>query len=63
MNLSLFEYSLRLLERTFFKSLSIFVMMSLIVSLLASVFFIANAIKYELTLTAESLPDIILQKQ
>jgi len=37
--------------------------MSLIVSLLASVFFIANAIKYELTLTAESLPDIILQKQ
>lgn len=63
MNISLLEYSLRLLQRTLFKSLSIFVIMTLLIWLLASIFFIANSLKYELRVTTDSLADIILQKQ
>lgn len=63
MNILLLEYALRLLQRSLFKSLSILVMMVVIVWLLASLFFIANAIKYELSLSTDSVPDIIVQKQ
>jgi len=62
-NLRLLEYALRLLTREFSKSLSIFIILTLMVSLLASMLFITNSMKYELNSTLDGLSDIIVQKQ
>jgi len=61
MNIQLLEYALKYLQRNFFKNIFIFVVLTLMTWLLASMFFITNSMKYELNLTLDTLPDIILQ--
>ncbi|PLY08149.1 MAG: ABC transporter permease [Arcobacter sp.] len=61
-NLYLIEYAINSLLRQKFKNGFILVIFTLLTSILASVFFISNSIKYELDLTLKSLPDITIQK-
>lgn len=61
-NLLLFEYALNALKRRGAKNLFVVVIFSLLIALLSSIFFIANALKYELDTTVEALPEIIVQK-
>ncbi len=62
LNLFLFEYSLSSLKRRGAKNLFILIIFFILIFLLSSVFFISNSIKYELNLTINSLPDIVMQK-
>jgi ABC-type lipoprotein release transport system permease subunit len=60
-NLYLLEYALGVLKREKFKSLFLVSILSILVALLSSVFFITNSIKYELNATLDALPKIIVQ--
>ncbi len=62
MNFLLLEYALGLLKRSFAKNLFIFVVLTLLTMLLASMFFVTASLRYESSLTLESLPDIVIQK-
>ena len=61
-NLFLFEYSLKSLQRRGVKNIFIFIVLFLLIFLLSSIFFITNSIQKELSLTQNSLPDITIQK-
>lgn len=60
-NLYLIEYALNSLLRSKTKTTFITVIFTLLVFLLTSIFLISNAIKHELNLTVDSLPQIIVQ--
>ena len=59
----LLSYSLNYILREKSKNFFITTILTFLVALLASVFFITNSLKYEMTSTLDSLPDIILQQQ
>jgi ABC-type lipoprotein release transport system permease subunit len=61
-NIYLIQYAIDAILRNRAKNLFIVVIFTLLVFLLTSVFFIANSIKYELNLTVDALPQIIVQK-
>ncbi|MBN2815615.1 MAG: FtsX-like permease family protein [Campylobacterales bacterium] len=61
MNLQLLKYVIRYIERHAFKNTFLFIVLTLITWLLASIFFITNSMKYELSLGVDALPDIVLQ--
>ncbi len=61
-NVYLLEYAINSILRQKYKSFFIIAILTLLVSLLTSVFFIANSIKYELNSTLDALPDIVVQK-
>lgn len=61
-NLYLIEYAINSLLRQKLKNGFILVIFTLLISLLASIFFISNSIKYELNSTLKSLPEITIQK-
>lgn len=46
-----------------YKNIFIFVVLSLLLFLLSSLFFVSNSLQYELSKTLKSLPDIIVQKE
>lgn len=56
------EYAMNALFRQKYKSIFILIIFTSLIFLLTSVFFISNAIKYELHSTVESLPEITVQK-
>ncbi len=60
-NLYLIEYALNSLFRQKSKNIFIVIIFTLLISLVTSVFFIANSIKYELNNTVNSLPAITIQ--
>jgi ABC-type lipoprotein release transport system permease subunit len=60
-NIRLIDYSINSLLRAKTKSLFTMIVMSILVFLLTSIFFIANSIKSELNATVDSLPQIIVQ--
>ncbi len=60
-NLYLIEYALSALSRSKTKTLFITTIFTLLVFLLTSIFLTSNAIKHELNLTVDSLPQIIVQ--
>lgn len=62
-NFYLLEYTYRYILRYKFKNLFITVVMSLLVGLLASVFFISNAMKDEYNSILNNYPDIIITNQ
>jgi len=62
-NFYLFEYAIEYLLRYKWKNIFIFVLLSMIVAFMASVFFVADAIKYELNLGVDGMADITLQKK
>lgn len=61
-NLYFIEFALSSLLRQKTKNFFILTVFTLLTSLLSSVFFITNSIKYELDTTVNSLPQIIVQK-
>ena len=61
-NLYLIEYAINSLLRQKLKNGFILVIFTLLISTLASIFFISNSIKYELNSTLKSLPEITVQK-
>ena len=61
-NLYLIEYAINSLLRQKLKNGFILVIFTLLITLLASIFFISNSIKYELNSTLKSLPEITVQK-
>ncbi|MFA5233276.1 MAG: FtsX-like permease family protein [Sulfurimonas sp.] len=61
-NIYLLEYAISSLLRQKFKTLFTVLVLSALIFLLTSVFFIANSIKYELQSTVDALPEIIVQK-
>lgn len=63
MNFQLLEYALKFLQRNFFKNFFVFVVLTLLTALLASMLFITNSMRDELGVTLDSLPDIVLQKK
>jgi len=62
-NLHLVEYAIAALLRQKSKTVFIVTIFVSLISLLLSFFFIVNSIKYELSLTEDTLPQIILQNQ
>lgn len=60
-NLYILEYAINSLLAQKYKTIFIAFVLSMLVFLLSSIFFIANSIKYELETTLESLPEIIVQ--
>ncbi len=62
-NLYLLEYALNSILREKVKNIFIVTVFTSLVFILSSVFFITNSIKYELTSTLDSLPEIIVQNQ
>ncbi|KFL33064.1 MULTISPECIES: FtsX-like permease family protein [unclassified Sulfurospirillum] len=62
MNFLLLDYAIRSLMRRFSKNFFIFLILSLLIFLLASVLMIADAIKLELNSTLKTLPQITLQR-
>ncbi|WP_281951275.1 ABC transporter permease [Nitrosophilus kaiyonis] len=62
MNLKMLDFAINSLKRRFWKNLSIFIIFTLLITLLFSIFLISGSIKKELQLTYESLPDIIVQR-
>lgn len=63
MNFQILEYALKFLKRNFLKNIFVVIVLTLLTSLLASMLFITNSMRYELNLTLNSLPDIVLQKK
>lgn len=61
-NIYLIEYAINSLLRQKYKSFFITVILTALVFLLSSLFFITNSIKFELQSTVDSLPEIIVQK-
>ncbi|MEA3289355.1 MAG: ABC transporter permease, partial [Campylobacterota bacterium] len=61
-NLYLIEYAINALLRQKSKNIFIFIVFTLLISLVTSVFFIANSIKYELNSTVDKLPSITVQQ-
>jgi len=61
-NLYLIEFAINSLLRQKWKNILIFIIFTLLIALLSSIFQIASSIRYELNLTLNSLPDIIVQK-
>lgn len=61
-NIYLLEYAVNSLFRQKYKSFFIAAVLTAIIFLLTSVFFITNSIKYELQSTVDSLPEIVVQK-
>jgi len=62
MNFLLLDYAIRSLMRRFNKNFFIFLILSVLIFLLASVLMIADAIKLELNSTLKTLPQITLQR-
>lgn len=60
-NVYLIEFAINSILRQKSKNVFITIIFTLLISLLSSVFFITNSIKHELLLTAEALPQIIVQ--
>ncbi len=61
-NLHITEYAINSLLRQRYKTLFTFLVLSALVFLLSSLFFITNSIKHELYSTVDSLPEITVQK-
>lgn len=61
-NIYLIEYAINSLLRHKYKNFFITVVLTALVFLLTSVFFITNSIKHELQSTVDSLPEIVVQK-
>ena len=61
-NFYIIEYAINSLLRQKYKTFFIASVLSMLVFLLSSIFFITNSIKYELQTTVDSLPEIIVQK-
>ncbi|EDZ62151.1 membrane protein containing DUF214, permase predicted [Sulfurimonas gotlandica GD1] len=61
-NFYLIEYAINAILRQKYKSFFITTVLTLLVFLLTSVFFITNSIKYELDSTVDALPEIVVQK-
>lgn len=61
-NIYLIEYAINAVLRQKYKSFFIATVLTLLITLLSSVFFITNSIKNELNNTVEALPQIIVQK-
>ena len=61
-NIYLIEYAINSLLRQKYKSFFITAVLTTLVFLLTSVFFITNSIKYELQSTVDALPEIVVQK-
>jgi len=61
-NLYLIEFAINSLLRQKFKNIFILIVLIFLTSLLASIFFISNSIKYELNTTLKTLPQITIQK-
>lgn len=61
-NLYIIEYAINSLIRQKYKSFFVILVLTSLVFLLSSLFFITNSIKYELKSTLESLPEITIQK-
>ena len=62
MNLQLLSYVLRYLERGYVKNLSLFIVLTLLTTLLAAAFFITDSMRFELQKIVDETPDIIVQK-
>ncbi|MCF6309582.1 MAG: FtsX-like permease family protein [Sulfurimonas sp.] len=62
MNIYLVEYAINSLLRQKYKTIFVTVILTTLVFLLTSVFFITNSIKYELQSTVDALPEIVVQK-
>ena len=60
-NFHLFEYAINSILRVKSKNIFVSIIFTFLVFLLTSVFFISNAIKYELNQTVDVLPQIIVQ--
>ena len=63
LNPYLLFYALGSLKREKYKNIFVFIVMSLLVALLASTFFLSNAMKAEYNALVDTYPDIILQNQ
>jgi len=61
-NRYLIEFAINALLRARTKNIFILVVFTLLITLLTSVFFITNSIKYELQSTVEALPEITVQR-
>ncbi|MDA3909646.1 MAG: FtsX-like permease family protein [Sulfurimonas sp.] len=61
-NFYLIEYAINSILRQKYKSFFITTILTLLIFLLTSVFFITNSIKYELDSTVDALPEIVVQK-
>jgi len=61
-NFYLIEYAINAILRQKYKSFFITTILTLLIFLLTSVFFITNSIKYELNSTVDALPEIVVQK-
>lgn len=61
-NFYIVEYAINSLMRQKYKTIFVTLVLTILVFLLASLFFITNSIKYELNATVNSLPEIIVQK-
>lgn len=61
-NLYITEYAINSLLRQRYKTLFIFLVLSALIFLIGSLFFITNSIKHELFSTVDSLPEITVQK-
>src|SRR3990167_179912 len=61
-NIYLLEYAINSLLRQKYKTLFITLVLTALIFLLSSIFFITNSIKYELQSTVDSLPEITVQK-
>jgi len=61
-NLFILEYAMESMLRSRFKNISIFVIFTTLIFLVASLLFISDSIKYELDNTVDKLPEITIQK-
>lgn len=61
-NVYFIEYAINSLLRQKYKSIFIAIILTTLIFLLTSVFFITNSIKHELQTTVDALPEIVVQK-